>query len=106
MAIGKSQQLYTKIWQTLLPVIVETIEKGKDTAYSLNEDCFREASERKSYSFRTEFVEGKCNKCANSAVARDLVDVLESSTKFKQVCKKKQIVIRLSSSFELTVEIR
>lgn len=106
MTIGNSKQLYTEIWNRLRPQIIETIEKGENALYPLKQEWFIEASNRQSYSMKIEYDNGQCSKKTNSAVARDLMHVLEDSPKFKQVCNNRHVVIRLSSSFVLQIEVK
>lgn len=105
MRTGKSKHLYTEIWTSLRPIIINQVKKDGVTSISLNSNNFFHAGDRKSYSMKIEFEDGRLVKCTNSAVARDLVEVLERSSEFMHLCAGKSVVVRLSSKFVLQIEI-
>ena len=105
MACGKSECLYTEIWQYLFPSIIESLEKEEDYHVRLNEDVFQEVGNRKSYSFRLTYNNGCLNSISNSAVARDLADVLGSSTAFRKTILNKNVAIRMGKHFDFHVEM-
>lgn len=98
-----SEGLYIDIWKTAESLIVDAIKKGESASYDLNPEVFLNAGNREKYSFRTTFSNGRCTNYANSAVARDLVEVLESSHAFRNACKDKNVVIRMGKAFDLQI---
>ena len=97
--------LYRRIWSAACDKIVEAVKEGEYKEYSLNPEYFFHAGNRNNYTFRTEFEDGICVNCSNSAVARDLVTVLQESSSFKQLSRRRHIVIRMGRDFVLHIEV-
>ena len=97
--------MYTEIWQCLLPLISESLEKEENLHVNLNEAVFQEAGNRKSYSFRLTYNNGCVDSISNSAVARDLADVLDKSTAFRKMARNKNVVLRMGKYFDFHVEM-
>ena len=57
------------------------------------------------YSFRLDINNGTIPTKSNTAVARDLKKVLDSSIEFRSIPQNKQITIRMGVKFILTIEI-
>lgn len=103
MGCGNSECLYTDIWRRLLPIIVETVECGCDVKIDLNGEVFEAVGSRKTYSFKNVYKNGRAVEISNSAVARDLADVLDGSPKFKSAAKDKNIAIRMGKNFNFSI---
>lgn len=105
---SKKQKLYTSIWESELERIIQIVSSNESKSYPLNPQLFEDAGNRKHYNFSMiTFLRGKIQEIpGNSAVARDLIDVLEESIKFREVSKNKSVKIRLSKSFELFIETK
>lgn len=106
MAIGNSQNLYISIWMSQVDIIVKHILENDTAPHQLNLQDFEEAGNRKCYNFSViRFNNRRCDNCPNSAVARDLVDVLERSYKFCEASKGKIVKIRFNKSCSLKIEV-
>ena len=102
--MGKN--LYIQIWKDNLHHIIELMKKGSGE-FQLQEFLFKAAGDRESYSFRLEienvFVSIFILINKSSAVARDLKNVLDLSTEFKNLANGKCWVIRMGKDFVLEV---
>lgn len=100
--------LYTEIWKSVLPGILEVVKNGKSGSYTLKdkEELFKTAGNRKTYSFRADFEDGICtSNLDGTAVGRDLRDVVTSSAEFRKVCQGKSVTIRMGKNFDFHIEI-
>lgn len=94
---------YLSIWEKELDFILSAIEKKKGSK-QLNEKEFQQSGDRQRYGFRLDIINGSVSK-AGSAVARDLIEVLDRSTSFKRITNEKNILIQMGKDFQLNVEI-
>lgn len=104
-----SPDLYVDIWKMAVELVVDAVVSDTSyTSYILKRELFEDAGNRPSgFGFsKTTFVDGKHTACPNSAVARDLVKAMESSSDFKSACKGKIIVLRMSNKFEFSIEVQ
>lgn len=93
---SRSKNKYVSIWEHYLPQIQKGIHEGK-LSMLLDKAAFFKAGERRSYSFLIKFKDNRViNNIGGSAVARDLVKVLEE--KHVHVGNK---VIRMGKDFIL-----
>lgn len=60
---------------------------------------------RDSYTFRIEYKDGQPVRRGGSAVARDLQDKLEQYKFFFEVMKGRDVIIRMTSSFEVIISV-
>lgn len=98
--MGKN--LYIQIWKDNLHHIIELMKKGNGE-FQLQEFLFKAAGDRESYSFRLEIENANIPRHRSSAVARDLKNVLDLSTEFKNLANGKCWVIRMGKDFVLEV---
>lgn len=96
--------LYVDLWEKILPAILHLIKNGGGS-FNLKPELFESVGNRKSsgYGFRLDIVNMDVPEKSNSAVARDLKYVLDSSPEFKQLSKGKTIVIRMGRNFDFHV---
>lgn len=103
---NSGKKLYVKIWKDYLPIILSAI-KCQHKPVKLVRSLFESVGNRKKsgYSFRLNIVNGIIPRKSGSAVARDLKKVLDESSDFKKFANEKNIIIRLSTDFELIVQV-
>lgn len=98
VSTSRLQNKYVPIWEYYLPHIQKGINEG-NFSMPVSKDSFVQAGNRGSYSFRVEFHNSKVtNNIGGSAVARDLVKVLEDNR-----VKVGNRVIRMGKDFILKV---
>lgn len=102
--MGKGK--YLRIWEKELSFILSAIEKGGDQK-RLSPEEFQQSGNRISsgYSFRLSIINGIVPTKSNTAVARDLKEILDYSRDFRHIAKGKSILIRMNKSFELEVKV-
>lgn len=98
-----SEGLYYTLWESKRANIIKAVKEGRGII-ALSESDFSLYGNRKSYTFRIEYVDGRPTKRGSSAVARDLQDVLERYGAFHEVMDGKNLVIRMGKSFEVIIE--
>ena len=103
---NSGKELYVEIWKNYLPIILSAI-KCQQKTMKLDCSLFESVGNRKNsgYSFRLDIVNGIVPRKSGSAVARDLKKVLDESADFKRLANEKNIIIRLSTNFELIVQV-
>lgn len=105
------RNIYEEIWEDALPDIIDVIADGQQHGYvdmSNDKDWFMDVGNRENsgYGFRLYFENGSVSSITNSAVARDLRNVLLESPKFAELAKGKEIVFRMGVKFELEINIK
>ncbi len=105
------KNIYEEIWEDALPDIIDVISDGQPHGYvdmSNDKAWFMNVGDRENsgYGFRLNFVNGKVFSITNSAVARDLRNVLLESSKFAELAKGKEIVFRMGVKFVLEINIK
>lgn len=100
----EKQELYTTIWKNELPDILTFLEifphygskdlPAKDFIAAGNRD-------NSGFAFSIEFENGKVVKITNSAVARDLANVITASAQAMAFFEDKRIVIKMDKNFTL-----
>lgn len=101
------QNLYTEIWKKVSSDLLDLIIGTKDCAsIQLPSETFKEVGNRNNYSFNLEFNNGNVsNNIGGSAVARDLADVILSSSGWKDYLTNRHIKITLDKNFTLHIRI-
>lgn len=99
----KKQHLYYEIWKRVVPDIRDLLEILPDySMIQLSPIDFQEASERQNYTFRLEFDDARViNNIDGSAVARDLVDAVETSPEAISFLKGKHVIVNMDQNFSL-----
>lgn len=106
LSLSKSSHIskYQDIWMSLLPSIMDSLSNNSSAYLQLNKGMFALVGNRKAYSFNLEFTNGKVsNNISGSAVARDLVRVLDNNDQFKAFAKGKYLKFKMNKSFILEV---
>ncbi len=97
---------YFDYWKNLLPEIKNAINANKNNVINLDKSSFEQLGDRKKYSFKLHLKEGVvANNIGGSAVARDLFKALNSNLELKKELNKKNIVFRLDSTYNLSINI-
>lgn len=100
--MGNNQ--YTDLWSKYRPVILNLVQ-GDGGSFQLSKLEFEQRGNRDKYAFRMAITNGAVPIVSGSAVARDLKEVLDGSPAFKSKAAGKSIIIRLTASFLLEVEV-
>ena len=105
------KNIYEEIWKDVLPDIIDVIADGQlhdNVDMSTDKDRFMNVGDRENsgYGFRLHFVNGNVCSITNSAVARDLRNVLLKSSKFVELAKGKEIIFRMGVKFVLEIIIK
>lgn len=97
---------YLNLWRQKLPIILSAIKKG-GSKEQLSSKEFQQNGDREKagYGFRLDITNGIVPTKSNTAVARDLKEILDSSSLFKDIAQNKQITIRMGIEFILTIEV-
>ena len=101
-----TQNLYIKIWEDVLPNILDFLTNNNENEiFLLDEARFHCVGNRvkSGYSFRLEIVNGNVPRKNGSAVARDLKEVLDASKEFKNLAIDFYLIIRLDKKFNLYI---
>lgn len=105
----RNSNLYTDIWETLLPLILKglnlSLNKGEKMFLEMKKDCFLAAGNRKRYTFTISYVDGTTER-SGTAVGRDLQKILKESSEFQKFAKGKFISINLTGQFYLGMEAK
>ena len=96
--------LYKDLWDKYRPVILNLVQSGGGS-FQLSKLEFEKRGNRDKYTFRMAIPDGVIPIVSGSAVARDLKVVLDGSPAFKSKAAGKSIIIRLTASFLLEVEV-
>lgn len=96
------QNLYTQIWKDNLSRIIEVMKNGGGEIQLKKQD-FEAAGDRDRYGFKLEIKNANVPRHGSSAVARDLKELLDYSSEFKNLAKEKNWVIRMGKYFVLQV---
>ena len=100
------KEKYLNLWAQELPFILSAIRNGGGEKALSGEKFQLNGNRTKSgYSFRLDINNGTIPTKSNTAVARDLKKVLDSSIEFRSIPQNKQITIRMGVKFILTIEI-
>lgn len=100
----ESNGQYYPLWESNRARIIKAIVKGGGR-FTLSESDFILHGNRDSYTFRIEYKDGKQVKRGGSAVARDLQDKLEQYKFFFEVMKGRDVIIRMTSSFDVIISV-
>lgn len=95
---------YYPLWESNRARIIKAIVYGGGM-FTLSESDLILRGNRDSYTFRIEYCDGQPVKRGGSAVARDLQDTIEQYKFFSEVMKGKDVIIRMTSSFEVVVNV-
>ena len=100
-----SKGKYLNIWQNQLLTISEILGSSESLgSIVLNAHDFALVGNRKSYSFNLEFNDGiVSNNISGSAVARDLAEVLSTSSSVKSILKTGYFKFQMDKNFTLTI---
>ena len=100
-----SQGKYSNIWRNALPTISEILGSSESSgSIALNFEDFALVGNRKSYSFNLEFDDGiVSNNISGSAVARDLAEVLSTSSSVKSILKTGCFKFQMDKNFTLSI---
>ena len=100
--------LYIPFWKKQLPFIKETIISGRTSSKVIDiaqlQSCSREGN-RTTLRFRVSIEHGVAATNTNSAIARDLCEVLNSSDEIAEIAKDKKVVIHLIRGNQLELEV-
>lgn len=100
--------LYTKFWKQQLPFIKEAISATKSMKKTIDieelQACSRNG-DRKTLRFKIQILNGVADTRTNSAIARDLRDVLNADQDIERISAGKRIVINLLQGDILNVEV-
>ena len=99
MGAGK----YIHIWNKEVENIIRAINEG-GKSWNLSPSDFTSVGnrEKSQYGFRLQFKNGISNR-GSSAVGRDLQEVLSHNSKFREMVREREIVIRMSRDFVIQV---
>ena len=100
----ESNGQYYPLWESNRARIIKAIVSGGGIL-SLSESDFILRGNRDSYTFRIEYKDGQPVRRGGSAVARDLQDKLEQYKFFSEVMKGRDVIIRMTSSFEVIISV-
>jgi len=100
-----SKGKYLNIWRNQLLIIAEILGSSETVgSIVLNAQDFALVGNRKSYSFNLEFDDGiVSNNISGSAVARDLAEVLSTSTSVKSILKTGYFKFSMDKNFTLSI---
>ena len=100
-----SQGKYSNIWRNQLLKISEILGSSESTgSIMLTAHDFALVGSRKSYSFNLEFDNGiVSNNISGSAVARDLAEVLSTSSSVKSILKTGYFKFQMDKNFTLSI---
>lgn len=87
---------------------MSTIKKGGNIeGIKLSAEKFEQSGDRinSGYGFRLDIINGIVPTKSGTAVARDLKEVLDSSTLFKEIAQDKKITIRMGKDFCLSIKV-
>ena len=99
------EQLYTGLWSKILheKKIIQTITNDNCLfECDLKNYNFDNYGDRNKYSFKIEFSNGRCVKITNSAVARDLCEIVLRDA--KTVLRDKYVILRMGKNFNFSLE--
>ena len=96
--------LYIDLWKNYVFAINSIIKNGGGIIQLYSMD-FKERGNRNKYSFRMEIVDGDYPVLLGSAVARDLMLVLDGGPAFLENTRGKKIIIRLDPQFVLRINV-
>ena len=99
---GKYVDLWTRQRASIKDKLKNTMIRQ---SIQLNSEEFRNVGNRSNYSFNLEFENGiVSNNIGGSAVARDLANVLETSTEIKEILKTGNFKINMDRRFCLWIQ--
>lgn len=102
----QNSHLYEPIWQKHMPEILLELAKSRPSAISLNASDFHEAGDRKRYVFKLDLEKNTLtNNIKGSAVARDLLRVLQRNEKFNEFAQSRHLVFRMDKDFKLYIDL-
>lgn len=105
------KNIYEEIWEDVLPGIIEVIADGRLHSYldmTNYKERFQSVGDRPNsgYGFRLFLENCSVTSITNSAVARDLCNVLQRSSHFMELAKDKEIVIRMGVKYVLEINYK
>lgn len=99
--------MYTKVWEKFLPVIRIFIKRASAAPQQvkLNKIDFDKAGggKKAGYSFTVEFRNGKVQNRLSSAIALDMIKVLQLDEKAMDILRSNEYDIELNGKCELTI---
>lgn len=102
----QNSHLYEAIWQKHMPEILLELAKSRPSAISLNASDFHKAGDRKRYVFKLDLEKNTVtNNIKGSAVARDLLRVLQCNEKFIEFAQSRHLVFRMDKDFKLHIDL-
>lgn len=102
---NKNKHKYVPIWESISDKLIKAISKNQDFTISMNPEWFHAVGNRKSYAFRINFINGEVmNTISGSAVARDLVRVLQQENNFTKATRSKTVSVKMDKYFTLKLE--
>ena len=102
----QNSHLYEPIWQKHMPEILLELKKSRPSSLSLNASDFHEAGNRKRYAFKLEIEKNTVtNNIKGSAVARDLLRVLQRNEQFNEVAQSNHLIFRMDKEFRLYIDL-
>ncbi|MBD5358633.1 MAG: hypothetical protein HDR88_16875 [Bacteroides sp.] len=100
--------LYIQFWKEEMPFIKKTISSGKNNQKVIdieNLQSYSHDGNRKTLRFRITIQNGIATTKTNSAIARDLVSVINDDPQISVISKGKTIVINLLNGDTLNVSL-
>lgn len=102
----QNSHLYEHIWQKHMPEILLELTKSRPRAILLNASDFHKAGDRKRYAFKLELEKNTVsNNIKGSAVARDLLRVLQRNEKFNEVAQANHLIFGMDKDFKLHIKL-
>ncbi len=97
---------YLNLWKDKLSMILSIIKEGGGEK-QLDSEEFYQVGDRNSsgYGFRLDITNGIVPTKNGTAVARDLKEVIDGCTMFREIAKNKQITIRMGKDFRLIMKV-
>ena len=98
---------YESIWREQLPSILNAIrnQSSPSQTKAMPARQFESVGNRQNYSFRLDLSYGEVtNNIGETAVARDLRNVLQSNSEAMELLKNKVVTIRMNKNFNLAVK--
>lgn len=100
--------LYTQFWKEQMPFIKEAISLGKSKQKAIEvkalQSCSREG-DRKTLRFRITMEGGVATTKTNSAIARDLISVIDLDPEIPTISAGKSVVINLLNGDTLNISV-
>ena len=102
----QNSPLYEPNWQKHMPEILLELTKSRPSAILLNASDFSKAGDRKRYVFKLDVEKNTVtNNIKGSAVARDLLRVLQRNEIFIEFAQSRHFVFRMDKDFKLHIDL-